>query len=48
MRTITAAQRAALEDMSAEGLLRALPVQTAEKDIHVTDLLQGLSTLGVR
>lgn len=47
MRTITAAQKQALEDLSAEGLLRGLPVQTAEKDIHVTELLRGLSELQV-
>lgn len=48
MRTITDAQKQALEDLSAEGLLRGLPVQTAEKDIHVTELLRGLSQLQVR
>lgn len=48
MRTITAAQKRALEDLAAEGLLRGLPVQTAEKDIHVTDLLRGLSELRVQ
>ncbi len=47
MRTITDAQRQALEDLSAQGLLRGLPVQTAEKDIHITELLKGLSTLEV-
>jgi len=47
MRTITDAQKQALEDLSAQGLLRGLPVQTAEKDIHVTELLKGLSTLQV-
>ena len=35
MRTITAAQKQALEDLAAEGLLRGLPAQTAEKDIHI-------------
>lgn len=47
MRTITDAQKQTLEDLSAEGLLRGLPVQTAEKDIHVTELLRGLSQLQV-
>lgn len=47
MRTITDKQRRALEDLAAEGLLRGLPVQTAEKDIHVTELLKGLSELKV-
>lgn len=47
MRTITAQQKQALEDLSAEGLLKGLPVQTAEKDIHVTELLKGLSELEV-
>lgn len=47
MRTITAEQKQALEDLAAEGLLRGLPVQTAEKDIHVTELLRGLSELKV-
>lgn len=47
MRTITDEQKQALEDLSAEGLLRGLPIQTAEKDIHITELLRGLSTLEV-
>jgi len=47
MKTITPAQKQALEDLSAEGLLRGLPVQTAEKDIHITDLLKSLSELKV-
>ncbi|WP_368648172.1 nucleotidyl transferase AbiEii/AbiGii toxin family protein [Castellaniella ginsengisoli] len=47
MRTITDVQRQALEDLAAEGLLRGLPVQTAEKDIHITDLLKSLSELKV-
>lgn len=47
MRTITSEQRQALEDLSAEGLLKGLPVQTAEKDIHITELLKGLSELKV-
>lgn len=47
MRTISSAQRQAIEDLSAEGLLRGLPVQTAEKDIHITDLLKALSELRV-
>ncbi|HVW69520.1 MAG TPA: nucleotidyl transferase AbiEii/AbiGii toxin family protein [Steroidobacteraceae bacterium] len=46
MRTITAEQRQRLEDLSAEGLLK-LPTSIAEKDIHVTDLLKGLSELVV-
>lgn len=46
MRTITKEQRQAIEDLSAEGLLR-LPIQTAEKDIHITELLKALSTLEV-
>src|SRR6218665_2123476 len=48
MRTISAAQRQTLEDLSAEGLLRQLPLQTAEKYIHMTDLLRGLSELVVQ
>ncbi len=47
MRTITAEQKQKLEDLSAEGLLKGLPVQTAEKDIHVTELLKALSELEV-
>lgn len=47
MRTITDKQQRALEDLAAEGLLRGLPVQTAEKDIHITELLKGLSELQV-
>jgi hypothetical protein len=47
MRTITPEQRRALDDLSAEGLLGGLPVQTAEKDIHVTDLLGALTRLTV-
>lgn len=47
MRTITAEQKQALEDLSAQGLLGNLPVQTAEKDIHVTDLLRALSQFRV-
>jgi len=47
MRTISEKQRQALEDLAAEGLLRGLPVQTAEKDIHITELLKGLSELRV-
>ena len=46
MRTITAEQRQRLEDLSAEGLLK-LPTSIAEKDIHVTDLLKGLSDIVV-
>nr|WP_315183423.1 nucleotidyl transferase AbiEii/AbiGii toxin family protein [uncultured Albidiferax sp.] len=37
-----------LEDLSAESWLGGLPLATAEKDIHVTDLLLRLSTLQVR
>jgi hypothetical protein len=48
MRTIPGPQWQALEDLSAEGLLGGLPPQTAEKDIHVTELLGALSTLEVR
>src|SRR6476660_2302401 len=48
MKTISAAQQQALEDLSAEGRLRQLPVQTAEKDIHVTDVLGKLSELEFR
>lgn len=47
MRTITTEQKQSLEDLSAEGILRGLPVQTAEKDIHITELLRGLSELEV-
>lgn len=48
MKTITPEQRQTIEDLSAEGLLGRLPVHTAEKDIHITDLLRALSTLVVR
>jgi hypothetical protein len=48
MRTITEKQWQALEDLSAEGLLEGLPPQTAEKDIHVTDLLAALSRIEIR
>ncbi|WAC71106.1 nucleotidyl transferase AbiEii/AbiGii toxin family protein [Roseateles sp. SL47] len=48
MRTITVEQQQALEDLSAQGLLAGLPYQTAEKDIHVTDLLDELSRLEIR
>jgi hypothetical protein len=48
MKIITAEQRQSIEDLSAEGLLRGLPVQTAEKDIHITELLQALSQIQVR
>lgn len=47
MRTISPAQKQALEDLSAEGLLRGLPIQTAEKDIHITELLKSLSEMQV-
>lgn len=47
MRTITAEQKQALEDLSAQGLLKSLPVQTAEKDIHITELLKALGDLRV-
>lgn len=47
MRTITPAHKQALEDLSAEGLLRGLPVQTAEKDIHITELLKALSEMQI-
>lgn len=47
MRTITAEQRQALEDLSAQGLLRNLPVQTAEKDIHITELLKALGDVRI-
>jgi Nucleotidyl transferase AbiEii toxin, Type IV TA system len=47
MKTITEKQKQALEDLAAEGLLRDLPLQTAEKDIHITELLRGLSELRV-
>lgn len=47
MRIITAAQKQALEELAAEGLLGGLPVQVAEKDIHVTELLRELSRLEV-
>ncbi|WP_038491521.1 nucleotidyl transferase AbiEii/AbiGii toxin family protein [Janthinobacterium agaricidamnosum] len=47
MRTITDKQQRELEDLAAEGLLRRLPVQTAEKDIHITELLKGLSELKI-
>ncbi|ULH06458.1 nucleotidyl transferase AbiEii/AbiGii toxin family protein [Alcaligenes faecalis] len=47
MKTITSEQNQTLEDLSAEGLLGGLPLQTAEKDIHITDLLYALSQLKV-
>jgi len=47
MRTITAEQKREIEDLAAEGLIRGLPVQTAEKDIHITELLRALSELQV-
>jgi hypothetical protein len=47
MRTITQAQKQALEDLSAEGLLKKLPVQAAEKDIHVTELLKALGDVRI-
>jgi hypothetical protein len=47
MRIITSKQHKTLEDLAAEGLLKQLPVQTAEKDIHITELLKGLSELKV-
>lgn len=47
MRTITAEQKQEIEDLAAEGLIRGLPVQTAEKDIHITELLRALSELQV-
>lgn len=47
MRTISLAQKQALEDLSAQGLLKNLPVQTAEKDIHITELLRALGDLRV-
>lgn len=47
MKTITAEQKRALEDLSAQGLLGNLPIQTAEKDIHITDLLRELSQFQV-
>jgi predicted nucleotidyltransferase component of viral defense system len=48
MRTISGTQWQSLEDLSAEGLLGGLSPQTAEKDIHITELLGALSTLEVR
>jgi hypothetical protein len=47
MRAITGEQKQALEDLSAEGLLKNLSIQTAEKDIHITELLSALSTLEI-
>lgn len=47
MRTISAEQKQALEDLSAQGLLKNLPVQTAEKDIHITELLKALGELRI-
>lgn len=47
MRTLTESQQRALEDLSAQGLLGGLPLQTAEKDIHITDVLDALSNLQV-
>lgn len=47
MRTITDTQRQALEDLSAEGQLCGMPIQTAEKDIHITELLRRLSALQI-
>jgi hypothetical protein len=48
MKTITAEQLQTLEDLAAQGLLGGLPLQMAEKDIHVTDMLKALSRLEVR
>lgn len=36
MRTISDSQKQALEYLSAEGRLRGLPIQTAEKDLCIT------------
>jgi predicted small metal-binding protein len=47
MRIISEAQRRQLEDLSEAGLLSGLPLELAEKDIHVTDLLRSLATLRV-
>ena len=47
MKTISPEQRKALEDLSAEGLLKGLPAEVAEKDIHLTDLLRRLSKIEV-
>lgn len=48
MKTISKEQWQSLEELAAEGLLGDLLPQVAEKDIHVTDLLEALSTLEVR
>jgi predicted nucleotidyltransferase component of viral defense system len=47
MKTISAEQKQLIEDLSAEGTLGQLPIQMAEKDIHITDLLIALSRLRV-
>jgi hypothetical protein len=47
MRIISEAQRQQLEDLSNAGLLSGLPLELAEKDIHITDLLRGLAMLRV-
>lgn len=47
MRTITTEQHLALEDLAAQGFLQQLPVRTAEKDIHITELLKELSELEI-
>lgn len=48
LKTISSEVWEFLEDISAESWLGGLPLATAEKDIHVTDLLLRLSTLQVR
>lgn len=48
MKIITKKQHESLEDLSAQGLLRQIPIQTAEKDIHIADVLSKLSNMEVR
>jgi hypothetical protein len=48
MKTISKVQWQRLDDLAAEGFLGGLPLQIAEKDIHITDLLSRLSGLQVR
>jgi hypothetical protein len=47
MRATTDEQKQTLENLSAEGLPKNLPIQPAEKDIHIIELLSALSALKV-
>lgn len=48
MRATTDEQKQTLENLSAEGLPKNLPIQPAEKDIHVIELHSALSALKVK